>query len=156
MTDQSGRPEGTAVCAEEEVPKGGRLIVDVDGRSVGIFSVDGELVAYLNRCPHRLAPVCMGGVSGTLEPSVPGEFSYAREGQVLKCPWHGWEFDLTTGRSLFNDQRGRLARCSLTVLDGTVFVALPGGGTPRPATPSRNARTAQQPGACAPTSPEKD
>lgn len=130
MTAPDVRPAGFAACEADEIPEGGRLIVEIDGRSVGIFSVDGELVAYLNRCPHRLAPVCLGGVSGTHVPSQPGELTYAREGQVLKCPWHGWEFDLTTGRSLFNDQRGRLARCNVTVHDGTVFVALPGGGSP--------------------------
>lgn len=119
---------GTAVCAVEDVPVGERLIVEVDGRSVGIFNVDGELYAYLNLCPHRRAPVCVGGVGGTLEPSDPDELSYGMEGRVLKCPWHGWEFDLTTGRSLFNDQRGRLGRCSVAVQDGQVLVAPPGAG----------------------------
>lgn len=47
----------------------------------------------------------MGSVKGTTLPSAPGEYLYSREGEILRCPWHGWEFDLTSGKSLFDPQR---------------------------------------------------
>ena len=54
-----------------EVPPGGRKLVEVDGRSVGVFNVGGTFVAVLNVCPHELAPVCLGPVRGTTLPSPP-------------------------------------------------------------------------------------
>jgi nitrite reductase (NADH) small subunit len=62
--------------------------------------VGGKLVAYRNVCPHAGAPVCQGRVCGTTLPGEVGEYSLAREGEILRCPWHGWEFDLLTGLQL--------------------------------------------------------
>jgi len=41
-------------------------------------------------------------------PSPPGEYRFQREGEILRCPWHGWEFDLATGRSVFDPERMRV------------------------------------------------
>ena len=54
-------------------------------------------------------------MQGTALPSRPGEYRWAREGEILRCPWHGWEFDLTTGRSIFNPHRTRVKRYEVTV-----------------------------------------
>ena len=59
---------------------------------------------------------------GTL-PSAPGEFRWGREGEILACPWHGWEFDLLTGKALA-DTRRHLRLFPVTVEDDTVFVTL--------------------------------
>ena len=83
----------------------------------------GEIVAALNLCPHELAPVCKGKVRGTTLPSPPGEYRWGREGEILACPWHGWEFDLLTGRALA-DERVRLRRYPVTVEDDTIFVTI--------------------------------
>jgi 3-phenylpropionate/trans-cinnamate dioxygenase ferredoxin subunit len=48
-------------------------------------------------------------------PSKPGEYIWAREGEIIRCPWHGWEFDLTTGRSIFNPHRTRVKTYNVTV-----------------------------------------
>src|SRR4028118_1692762 len=88
------------VARVSEIPPGGRKIVEIDGRSIGIFNVHGTFVAVLNVCPHELAPVCRGLVRGTTLASMPGEYRWGREGEILACPWHGWEFDLLTGRAL--------------------------------------------------------
>lgn len=78
------------------------------GKSIGLFNVDGVLRAVLNVCPHELAPVCLGRVGGTTLPSAPGEYLWGREGEILACPWHGWEFDLLTGECLTDRRRLRL------------------------------------------------
>ena len=105
-----------------DIPPGARKIVEVDGRSIGVFNVNGTLVAVLNVCPHELAPVCRGLVRGTTLPSAPGEFRWGREGEILTCPWHGWEFDLLTGAALADKRR--LRRYPVTVEDGAIFITL--------------------------------
>ena len=90
------------VATVGEIPPGGRKIVKVQGREVGIFNVNGQYYALKNVCIHQGARVCLGRVTGTTLPSNVYEFQYGREGQILRCPWHGWEYDITTGRSLFN------------------------------------------------------
>jgi nitrite reductase (NADH) small subunit len=92
----------------DELSPGERVIVEVDRRSIGVFNANGRFYALRNRCPHQGAPLAEGPVSGTCLPSSPGEFVYAREGEILRCPWHGWEFDLTDGRSIHNPHRCRV------------------------------------------------
>jgi nitrite reductase (NADH) small subunit len=87
-------------CRAADVPPGGRRLVEIEGISIGIFNVHGRYVAVRNVCPHAFAPVCLGRVGGTILPAPPGELRWGREGEILACPWHGWEFDLLTGRGL--------------------------------------------------------
>jgi nitrite reductase (NADH) small subunit len=103
------------VARGDEIPPGERKIVEVAGRSIGVFNVDGSYYALRNACPHQGAPLCLGSIQGTAETSRPGEYVWGREGQILRCPWHGWEFDLTTGRSVFNPHRMRVRSYPVTV-----------------------------------------
>ena len=98
-----------------ELPPGTSKIVDANGRSIGVFNVNGRYYALLNRCPHQAAPLCLGAVKGMALPSKPGEYVWGREGEILRCPWHGWEFDITTGRSIFNPHRTRVKTYEVTV-----------------------------------------
>ena len=91
-----------------DIPPGARRIVELNGRSIGVFNVHGRYVAVLNVCPHELAPVCRGRLGGTTLASAPGEWVWGREGEILACPWHGWEFDLLTGTCLTDRRRLRL------------------------------------------------
>ncbi len=98
-----------------ELALGERRIVEAEGRSIGVFNVDGSFYALKNSCPHQAAPLCLGSIKGMTMPSKPGEYIWAREGEILRCPWHGWEFDLTTGRSIFNPRRTRVKAYDVTV-----------------------------------------
>jgi 3-phenylpropionate/trans-cinnamate dioxygenase ferredoxin subunit len=98
-----------------ELPPGERKIVEVEGRSIGVFNVHGQFYALRNRCPHQAAPLCLGAIKGMPLPGKPGEYIWAREGEILRCPWHGWEFDITTGRSIFNPHRTRVKTYEVTV-----------------------------------------
>jgi nitrite reductase/ring-hydroxylating ferredoxin subunit len=98
-----------------ELPPGERTIVEVDGRSIGVFNVHGQYYALRNRCPHQGAPLCLGAIKGMALPSKPGEYRWGREGEILRCPWHGWEFDITSGRSIFNPHRMRVRTYEVTV-----------------------------------------
>lgn len=93
-------PSRWPVVRVGDLAPGDRRIVEIKGRSVGVFNIGGEFIAVLNACPHELAPVCLGRLGGTTLPGAPGEYPWGREGEILACPWHGWEFDLRTGRAL--------------------------------------------------------
>ena len=81
----------------DELERAGRLVARVGGREVGVVRDPdgGRLVGVRNRCPHHGAPLCLGRVRERAA-GTPGR--YELEGRkVLRCPWHGWEFDLDTG-----------------------------------------------------------
>jgi nitrite reductase/ring-hydroxylating ferredoxin subunit len=98
-----------------ELPPGERKVVEAEGRSIGVFNVGGNFYGLRNSCPHQAAPLCLGSVKGMTMPSKPGEYAWAREGEILRCPWHGWEFDITTGRSVFNPHKTRVRSYEVTV-----------------------------------------
>ncbi len=99
----------------KEIPPGARKIVEAEGRSIGVFNVHGSYYALRNSCPHQAAPLCLGSIKGMAMPTKPGEYVWAREGEILRCPWHGWEFDIKTGRSIFNPHRTRVRTYEVTV-----------------------------------------
>ena len=92
-------PKRYVVARAADIPLGGVKTVTVRGREIALFNVAGEFFALLNRCPHEGAPLCGGIRVGLLESRDPGKYEYSREGEILRCPWHGWEFDLRTGQS---------------------------------------------------------
>ena len=67
------------VARREEIPPGGRKIVRVAGREVGIFNIDGAFYALKNVCPHQGARVCLGRIVGTALPSEVYQYAYGRE-----------------------------------------------------------------------------
>jgi nitrite reductase/ring-hydroxylating ferredoxin subunit len=95
------------VCTVQELPPGERVIVEVDGLSVGVFNLDGEFYALNNTCPHQLANLCEGRITGYVTSDEVGEYEWTRDGQIIQCPWHHWEFDITTGESVFNPHEVR-------------------------------------------------
>jgi nitrite reductase/ring-hydroxylating ferredoxin subunit len=111
-----------AVAVAGEIAPGRRKIIELNGRSIGVFNVGGKFIAVLNVCPHELAPVCRGRLTGTTLPAPPGEFRWGREGEILACPWHGWEFDLTTGRCLTD--RRKLQCFPITIEGDTLYLTL--------------------------------
>ena len=106
------------VARVEELPPGSRRILEVAGRSIGVFNVAGSYFALRNRCPHQGGPLCEGRTSGFLVGERPGEYRYSRPGEVLRCPWHGWEFDLRSGQSWFDPARTRVRAYPVTVAPG--------------------------------------
>ena len=72
------------------LPPGESLVVEVSGRAIAIFNVEGELLAIDNACPHRGGPLASGEICG----------------EIVTCPWHGWQMDIRTGACV----NGPLAR----------------------------------------------
>jgi nitrite reductase/ring-hydroxylating ferredoxin subunit len=111
-----------------DIPPGGRLIVEVAGREIGIFNVDGRYYALRNRCPHQGGPLCTGLVAGGLEATRPGEYAYDADRKLVRCPWHGWEFDVATGQSWFDPARTRVRSYPVAVLPSAAEGASTQGG----------------------------
>lgn len=80
-----------------EFMDGRKKIVTAGGKSIGIYPIGGRLYAIRNVCPHQGAELCKGHTSAWIESSGPGDFRYEREGEIVRCPWHQWEFDIKTG-----------------------------------------------------------
>jgi nitrite reductase/ring-hydroxylating ferredoxin subunit len=109
VPDQTA-PRTVRVAAADEIPPGGRKIVEIGGRSIGVFNLGDEYVALRNRCPHQGGPLCSGMLFSAIAAELPGEYERTRPGEIIRCPWHGWEFDLRTGGSWFDPQRVRVRR----------------------------------------------
>jgi nitrite reductase (NADH) small subunit len=109
-----------------DFPVGKFKIVDIDGREIGIAQLkNGEFRAVRNVCPHKGAPVCKGPIGGTQLPSSVGQLIYGRDGEILACPWHGFEFDLLTGDELIRSGKpSKLLMYPVTVDNGNVLVTL--------------------------------
>jgi nitrite reductase/ring-hydroxylating ferredoxin subunit len=109
------------VVDEADIDEGERVLVEVEGREIGVFNVGGELYALANHCAHMGGPVCEGGLMGYFTSDDDGNLRYEREGEILACPWHGWEFDVETGEHVAGSKY-RLPTYDVTVEDGAVYV----------------------------------
>ena len=89
---------------------------------IAILNVEGRFYALRNTCPHRGAPLCRGKVGGTMIDSKPGEYVYDLEGLILRCPWHRYEYDLRTGRSLFDPEKMRVKTYAVHEEGGSVVI----------------------------------
>lgn len=114
-------PKQFVVCKTTDLPIGDRKIVEVDGKTIGIFNVDGDYYALLNYCPHTGGALCLGPVTGTAMPTDKYEFIYGRAGSILRCAWHGWEFDIPTGKCLVDD-KVRAKKYNVTIENGDEVV----------------------------------
>jgi len=116
------------VAAEHDLAEGCGVLVHAGGVEVGVFRVGGRVVAYENRCAHQGGPVCIGEIMGRYEEvlgpdgSLRGE-RFAQDDLHIVCPWHGWEYDLATGRC-HADRRFGLRPYPVHVRDGQVYVVV--------------------------------
>lgn len=101
-----------------DIPPGTNKVVTIRGREIVVFNVEGEFFAFLNRCPHEGAKLCHGVLVGLVESDDPGTYRFTRKGEMLRCPWHGWEFDIRTGQSWFDPERTKMRAFPVTVGDG--------------------------------------
>ena len=113
------------IAALREFPAGTRKLVDAGGRQVAVFNIKGEFFGLLNRCPHQGAALCEGPLIGLAQSSDPGEIEYTKLGEIIRCPWHGWEFDVRTGKSWCDPTRIRARQFSVSVAPGATLVEGP-------------------------------
>lgn len=102
------------VASVSEIPPGTRKIVNAGGRSIGVYNIGGTFYALRNVCPHQGAELCQGLQTAYIAGEKPGEFIYEREKEIVRCPWHQWEFDIKTGIMVV-DKRTRTKCYEVTV-----------------------------------------
>ena len=113
------------IAALREFPAGTRKLIDIKGRQIAVFNIKGEFFSLANRCPHQGGSLCEGRLTGLVEAKEPGEYRYSRQGEIIRCPWHGWEFDVRTGKSWCDPTRIRARQFSVSVAPGAALVEGP-------------------------------
>src|SRR5205085_7983354 len=116
---------GVQTCALPILPPGTRKFLTIDERPIAIFNIKGEFFGLLNRCPHQGAALCEGPLIGLAQSSDPGAIEYTRAGEIIRCPWHGWEFDIRTGQSYCDPKRFRAKAYPVNVEPGAALVKGP-------------------------------
>lgn len=109
----------------DELPPGARKLVTIDGRPIAVFNIKGEFFGLMNRCPHQGASLCEGPLIGLARSQNPGEIEYTKLGEIIRCPWHGWEFDVRTGQSYCDPRRFRVKAYAAQVEAGSELVRGP-------------------------------
>ena len=100
-----------------EIPVGGRKVVNIKGREIVVFNVRGSYYALLDRCPHEGARLSHGSLVGLIESDGPGDYAYSRSGDFVRCPWHGWEYEISSGKS-YCDPKETCVRSYRTSIEG--------------------------------------
>ena len=110
------------VAAAAEVEPGKCKIVSVRGREIGIFNLGGEFFALANRCPHAGGPLCLGQTGPLVLSDGPGDYRLTREREFLRCPWHGWEYDIRSGQSWYDPIKPRVGKLPVAVEPGAAII----------------------------------
>ena len=113
------------VARTADIPIGGSKRVTVTGRDIGVFNVKGEFYALANRCPHQGGPLCTGQIIGLAQSAGPGDYKLDRVGEMVRCPWHGWEFDIRTGQSWCDPTHTYVKQYAVAVEKGAAIVKGP-------------------------------
>ncbi len=103
------------IAKVEDIPEGERKLVNVNGMSIGVFHHNGKFYALRNSCLHRGGPVATGRL----------------EGDTLTCPWHGFQYNVTTGQLLV-DPAASLDHYDVVVKDGQVSLEVPDPNVQQP------------------------
>ncbi|MCP1838529.1 nitrite reductase/ring-hydroxylating ferredoxin subunit [Bradyrhizobium sp. USDA 4524] len=107
------------VAVVTDIPSGGRFATTVRGRPIVVFNLDGQFFALLDRCPHSGARLSHGLLTGLLQSDAPNCFKYSRLGEIIKCPWHGWEFDIRSGQSYCSPESVKTKAFEVKVQSGS-------------------------------------
>jgi nitrite reductase/ring-hydroxylating ferredoxin subunit len=108
----------------------GRRIIESDGVEVGVFRLGDAFFAYANICPHMGGPACQGKVIAKVDEIIAADrtssgMAFSKSQTHVVCPWHGFEFDIRTGRHPGSDKL-RLRPFKVRVsADGDVLVEIP-------------------------------
>ncbi|WP_102348706.1 Rieske (2Fe-2S) protein [Bacillus sp. Marseille-P3661] len=112
--------------AKDISPEQGVTIRTDNDTEIGIYKVKDHFVAYESRCPHQGGPICQGVVLGRYEQVLADdktlvEERFSEDETHVVCPWHGWEFDLSTGECAA-DRKFRLRSYQVEVRGEDVYV----------------------------------
>lgn len=113
------------VGAVSDFEKGRACRIQLAGKAIVLVRKEDAFFALRDVCPHQGATLSRGIVSGAIKPCLPGEeIVLDRVGEILICPWHGWEFDLRKGEAIANPDGGRVKTYPVRVERNRVVVAI--------------------------------
>ena len=107
------------VARTSDIAPGENKVVTINGREIVVFHVNGRFFALLNRCPHEGAPLQKAACVAHLSAPEPGAYTRTRVGEMLRCAWHGWEFDMATGQSYFDPKGTKVRSYPVVVEEGS-------------------------------------
>ena len=100
-------PKTIPLIAASEIPSGSNAEVVAEGRIFAVFNVNGEFHVLDGICPHAGGPLGKGELNGN----------------IITCPWHGWQFDVESGRHCLNETLCQPSYAS-KIVDGRVCIEL--------------------------------
>lgn len=114
------------VCAVSEVTGGILPVTTPRGTILLTRLPSGAIKAITSRCPHQGANLAHGCVTGLSHADQPNHLQTERAGEILRCPWHGFEFDLMSGLAVVDRGRPRLRlkQFPVEIENDDVFVVL--------------------------------
>ena len=89
----------------DEIPIGGSKLVMVDDIPIALFNINGKIIAWDNRCPHRGASLSDGIISE----------------KTIQCKYHLWEFDISNSCSVAN-RKIKIKTFSVSVRNKDIFL----------------------------------
>lgn len=113
------------VAKADEVAPGTSRCVEAGGRRIALFNVKGRFYALADKCPHESGPLSRGPIVGLAVSDAPGQYKLERPGEFVRCPWHGWEFDIATGQSYCDPQGTRTRTYEAKVEPGAALAKGP-------------------------------
>lgn len=108
-----------------EIAPGTAKLVAVAGRELGIFNLDGTYYALLSKCPHEGASLCKGKIVHRVESDEPGKYRVVADSAMIRCPWHGWQYDIRTGQSWCDPDNISLRKYAVSVEPGAAILRGP-------------------------------
>lgn len=118
-------PSEHYVADVADIPEAACRIVEINGRTYGVFNIHGRYYALPNLCFHQGGPLCEGRLTGTLVATAETNWrpEWVKEGEIVRCPWHSMEVEVTTGNCLAYPGR-RLRTYPVRLEAGKVMVIL--------------------------------
>src|SRR6476619_7800721 len=129
MRRKNARMRDIVICKVSSFPDPGRKVVELDGTEVGVFCRNGKFTAFENVCPHMGGPVCQGKIIPRVQELIADDktslgFAFSKTQTNVACPWHGYEFDISTGQHQ-GHPRMRLRPVKISVVDDELRVIVP-------------------------------
>jgi nitrite reductase/ring-hydroxylating ferredoxin subunit len=94
------------VARTDQVTSGQRRLVRVNGQEIAVFNHEGTIYAISNTCPHSTGPLVEGRLFGTM----------------ITCPWHGAQFDITTGLCHGGPATSDVTTYAVQIKDNAIFL----------------------------------
>ena len=113
------------VAGLQELDEGRVRTVVAGPKSVCLTHYDGRYGALSNRCPHQGGNLSEGILTCLVESAEPGDYRTSRHGEILRCPWHQWEYDIRTGKSWIDPRTVLVRNFPVTVESGARLVEGP-------------------------------